>query len=151
MKGESVEQRRVEYLTEGNVTRWMDGWEAFLVKRNFGELKRHPQLKKEMVYVPAQKRARIINPDEMKSEMTTELESGGPRSLVYIDTSLGAPQRSKVVNPRHITQMQATTGKRKVLPTSSLTRRPRRRTWGWMCAGSTSCLASRAPSATTRR
>jgi hypothetical protein len=30
-KGESVVQRRVEYLTEGNVNRWMDGWEAFLV------------------------------------------------------------------------------------------------------------------------
>eukprot|EP00966_Prymnesium_polylepis_P157942 3650358-Prymnesium_polylepis.1 len=52
----------------------------------------------------------------MKSEMTTELESGGPRSLVFIDTSLGAPQRSKVVKPRHITQRHATTGNRKVLP-----------------------------------
>ena len=48
-------------------------------------------------------RRRIINMDESHLLMTTEVEKGGPRASVYHDPSLGAPQRSKVVNPRHTT------------------------------------------------
>jgi hypothetical protein len=94
-QGESIEERRMEALTEENYKRWFDGWEGFLIKRQFGVKMMHPELSKEMVYVSKQKRARIIQPDETHQVMTTEMEKGGPRArastLTRASAALGAP------------------------------------------------------------
>eukprot|EP00966_Prymnesium_polylepis_P302210 6982406-Prymnesium_polylepis.1 len=37
--------------------------------------------------------------------MSTQLESGGPRAHVYVDTTLGAFARATVTNQRHTTGM----------------------------------------------
>jgi hypothetical protein len=106
---DSVDKRRVDWLTTGNIDRWFDGWEEFLIANHFGERLPREGYDDNQVYVPMAKRRRIINPDESHLLMSTEVEKSGPRASVYHDPALGAPQRSKVVNPRHTTIMAATT------------------------------------------
>jgi hypothetical protein len=105
--GESIAQNRSDWLTEGNVTHSFDGWEKFLVAQKFGEWKTHPETKQQMVYVPRQKRRRVVQCDETHQIMSTELEKGGSRAHVYIDPDLGASGRSSVVNSRHTSGMCA--------------------------------------------
>jgi hypothetical protein len=105
--GESIAQNRSDWLTEGNVAHSFDGWENFLVARGFGEWKMHPTLQKMMVYVPRQKRGRVLQCDETHQIMSTELEKGGSRAHVYSDPDLGASGRSSVVNSRHTSGMCA--------------------------------------------
>ena len=52
-QGESVEKRRVDWLTYENVSEWFAGWIAFLEAKKFGVWKEHPALKKRMLYVRA--------------------------------------------------------------------------------------------------
>jgi len=115
-QGESIDKRRVDSLTYENVVEWFSGWTHFLEARKFAVKRKHPVSGTEMWYVSRQKRARIINPDEMHLVMTTELEKGGPRALVYGDPKLGASGRAAVVNSRHISAMYATAGDRTVMP-----------------------------------
>ena len=82
-----------------------DGWENFLLDNGFGEWRMRPVLKKKMVYVPRQKRLRVLQCDETHQIMSTELEKGGTRANVYADVELGASGRSTVVNARHISGM----------------------------------------------
>ena len=114
--GESIDLRRVEALTYENVANWFAGWQTFLVSLKFGVWKMHPVHKKLMVYVSKQKRARVVQPDEMHTVMSTELEQGGPRGRVYGCKELGASGRKKVVNARHISAMYSTSGDRLCLP-----------------------------------
>ena len=50
-QGESIEKRRVDWLTYENVSEWFAGWIAFLEAKKFGVWKEHPVLKKKMLYV----------------------------------------------------------------------------------------------------
>jgi hypothetical protein len=105
--GESIAQHRSDWLTEGNVAHSFDGWEKFLIAQDFGEWKTHPKTKQRMVYVPEQKRRRVLQCDETHQIMSTELEKGGTRAHVYVDPDLGASGRSSVVNSRHTSGMCA--------------------------------------------
>jgi hypothetical protein len=116
LQGESIDKRRVDSLTYENVVEWFSGWTHFLEARKFAVKRKHPVSGTEMWYVSRQKRARIINCDEMHLVMTTELEKGGPRALVYGDQKLGASGRVAIVNARHISAMYATAADRTVMP-----------------------------------
>jgi len=105
--GESVAQNRSDWLTEGNVAHSFNGWEKFLVTNGFGQWKTHPRTKQQRVYVPRQKRRRVLQCDETHQIMTTELERGGSRAHVYVDPTLGASGRSSVTNSRHTSGMCA--------------------------------------------
>ena len=75
-EGKSVDKRRVDSLTFSQYERWFDGWENILLTRGFGVKRPHPESGEEMTYVSAQKRRRLINPDETHQVMTNELEKG---------------------------------------------------------------------------
>ena len=111
----AVDQRRSEWLTTGNMRRWIEGWTQFLFDNDFAVNRMHPIHNKMMPYVSKQKRSRIINPDETHLLLSTELEKGGPRASVYSDPALGAAARPTVVNPRHTSMMLATNARHEVL------------------------------------
>ena len=114
-KGESIDTRRVDVLTEENVTAWFTGWIRFTMNKQFS-VNRRDDTGVLRPYISKQKRARIIQPDEFDLVMSTEMDSGGPRANVYFDKALGAAVRRKVVNARHTTGQLATNGAREVLP-----------------------------------
>jgi hypothetical protein len=114
-KGDSTDARRSEALEFNAYKEWFDGWCEFLVANDFGEWRQHPTLGR-VVYIPRQKRRRIINPDETHTVMSTELEHGGPRANVYHDPKLGAPARPSVTNARHVSAMYSVNAAGEVLP-----------------------------------
>ena len=103
--GESIEKRRVDSLTYENVAEWFAGWMKFLELSGFGVWRVHPTLLRSMMYVSKQKRARVVQPDEMHTVMSSELEKGGTRAHLYGASELGASGRSSVVNSRHVSAM----------------------------------------------
>eukprot|EP00966_Prymnesium_polylepis_P012456 286331-Prymnesium_polylepis.1 len=74
-----------------------------LEKHDFSVVEVNPDTGEEGVYVPLAKRRRIIQTDETHQVMSTQLESGGPRAHVYVDTTHGAFARATVTNQRHTT------------------------------------------------
>ena len=115
-KGISVEQRRTDYATTGNVEHWVGGVERFLMNQSFAVKRRHPDTGEYTTYVSKQKRRRMFNCDEKQIRMSTELVAGGPSARVYFDQSLGVAGRGSVTNARHTTGMFATTCAGQVLP-----------------------------------
>ena len=59
-RGESVDQRRVDALTQANVEHNIDDWKAFLLEHKFGEVKVHAETGEEGIYVPAAKRHVVL-------------------------------------------------------------------------------------------
>ena len=115
-KGESIDQRRIDSLTQANVEKNVADWKAFLLKHEFAEEKLDSETGETGVYVPLAKRRRIVQCDETHQIMTTQLEAGGSRSHVYYDPSLGSAARATTTNQRHTTGMYAINYAKEVLP-----------------------------------
>ena len=111
----AVEKRRSDWLTTGNLERWLYGWGQFLLLTGFGIKRLNPATGEMGIYVPKAKRRRIINPDETHLLLSTELEKNGPRASVYSDPELGAPARETVVCSRHTSLFLAVTAAHEVL------------------------------------
>ena len=114
--GESVDKRRVDALTEDQYAQWFEDFKSFLINRQFGVWREHPETGVMMVYVSKQKRRYLLSIDEKGLVMNTELEKGGPRSILYYDPRLGAPQRAMVSNGRHITAIYGVNFAKEVVP-----------------------------------
>ena len=111
----AVEKRRSDWLTTGNLERWLYGWGQLLLLTGFGVKRLNPATGAMGIYVPKAKRRRIINPDDTHLLLSTELEKNGPRASVYSDPELGAPAREMVVCSRHTSLFLAITAAHEVL------------------------------------
>lgn len=125
-KSISTDVRRTEALTWELLTLWFDGWCAFIKRYEFlikkttfvngDEVVEIDVRGEEVWWVPPERAARIINPDETHQVMSTEVEHGGKRALCIIDNELGTSTARKVLNARHVSGMYWSNGRGEIGP-----------------------------------
>ena len=90
----SIDDRRWEWLTSTNITKWMVGYKNILFELKF--IPSIPDDVCEEIIIDHNKLARMTNGDESHQKLSSEGERSGPRSHVYINPKLGQGGKRKV-------------------------------------------------------
>jgi len=100
---ECVDDRRWNWLTSGNLTRWKDGYVNCLHERGF--IDAVPTDPFDVITISPARAARMGNADESHQKLSNEGEGRGPRANVYANPKLGRAGKRKVVCSKHASIM----------------------------------------------
>lgn len=98
-----IDDRRWQWLTSGNLTRWFEGYAQTLSQFEF--IPGLPDNPFEVIVIDEQKCAYMLNADKSHQKLSNEGEDRGPRSHVYINPALGRPGKRKIEYQKHATIM----------------------------------------------
>ena len=98
-----VDDRRWQWLTSGNLTRWFACYFEILFERGF--IDSEPDSVWEVVTILPARAARMGNADESHQKLSNEGEQRGPRANTYHNPKLGRAGKRKVECQKHASIM----------------------------------------------